>query len=272
MIMPGWGTAIGAGLGALSAMGGSTGPDGIPTGRIKELRNLYQPAAFDAFSGIGQNLGFGSAFNQGIQQGGQNLFGTLQGAGSQLQGLLGPGFAQQQLQGLTGLLQENLGQSLGNIDRGALGQGVLGSGRSGVAAGQAIGDTQRALMAGGANLLQGDLNARRTSAANLGNINVGAGTGGINAMGQLQQAALSPFMQQFSPLQAYGSMLGMGTYPQQQGGGWFQNLNQLGNTAANLGLTMGPFGNLGGTQPAGGYEATSMGGDPWGGFQIPGMS
>ena len=266
-----WSLGIGAGMAGLSALGGGQGPDGIPTGRIKSTRNLFEPAAFQAFGDINQQLGAGSAFNQGIQQGGQNLFGTLQGAGSQLQGLLGPGFAQQQLQGLTGLLQENLGQSLGNIDRGALGQGVLGSGRSGVAAGQAIGDTQRALMAGGANLLQGDLNARRTSAANLGNINVGAGTGGINAMGQLQQAGLTPFMQQFSPLQAYSSMLGQGTYQQQQGGGFFQNLNQLGNTMGNLGLTMGPFGNLGSTQPAGGYEATGMG-SPWAGFQIPGMS
>ena len=138
---------------------------------------------FNQFGGRQQHSGLVNA--QNLSQQGQGLLGQLgSGAGQQLNQFTGEGFAGQQIDALSGILNRNLGLGLNDISSQFGQAGTTGS-RAQVTGETALGDTQLALAAGSADILQGDL-ARRQQAAGLqAGLQTQSALGGLGQLGGL---------------------------------------------------------------------------------------
>ncbi|GAG27115.1 unnamed protein product, partial [marine sediment metagenome] len=142
--------------GGANLFGGSTGADLIPSGILADLRRQGQgiQQGQNAPGGIDQLFGLAG----GLGQQGQGFLGGLGQAGQQLDQFMGSGFAQQQLGGLTNLINRNLSENqLPMLQRGATASGTLGGGRQAVSEGIAMRGANENLFNFGGDLLQQDL-------------------------------------------------------------------------------------------------------------------
>ena len=221
---------------SLSALvGGTSGPDGIPSGRFRDLFNLGQPFAAQAFQGIqpaAQQLG-GEFLDS--SRGFLNQAATSANA---LSGLLGPGFAGAQLAGLSSLLNQNFSQNvLPQIMDRAVGAGQVGSQQQTRALLQGAEQyVNRPLFQGAGDILQSDLFNQRASAGMLGQIQNQAAGIGLPGASQAFNLGLAPFTAPFAPLQSMANLLGsMAPRPFDQSDGLIPAVSGLMTGAANVG-------------------------------------
>ena len=187
-----------------------------------QLQTPNQPFWNSLFSGGNQLMGQQQQGLQGLMPLGQNLsqqgmgfLGQLGQAGQQLAPFANQGYGQQQIAGLTDILNQNLMQNiLPGIQSMAGMAGQMGSGRQGVLQGQAIGDLNRTLFQGAGDILQQDLLRQQNAAAQMGQQQIGGAIGGLSQLQSPFQAAFSPFAAQWSPFQAMSGMLSQQQTPQ----------------------------------------------------------
>ncbi len=121
-------------------MGMGPNPNGGPNHQSQMGSMQGQPGNGQplGMGGTGQNLGMGGAWNQYTPS----------------------PYLQQQLDGLQGQFNENLGNTLHGQNQQAVSTGNLGSSRSGLMAGQAIGDSQTGFANAATNMLGADYQAQ----------------------------------------------------------------------------------------------------------------
>ncbi len=154
------------------------------------LRNMAQTQAVGA---MGQQAGL-QGISQGLLGQGQQFLGNLQGIGS-------PEMQAAQI----GQLGSDLGaffneQLMPGIRRGAIGTGMAGGGRQGVAEGVAAGQMGRAFT-GGAVDIMGRAQQQRLAASQVG----------LGSLGAMMGVAGAPLTAAYNPLMQFASILGAPT-------------------------------------------------------------
>jgi len=150
-----------------------------------------------------------------------NLYGgglqNLQTASTAMQPYSQSGYAGQQIRGLQDLLQQNLGQSFGQIrDASQMAGGYGGSGM-GIQQNQAIQDANRTLFQGAGDIMQQDLMRQQQAAAQGGALNLGA-QGQLG--GQYNLGINAPLQSMFQPLTLQGNLNQGYNSSQGQNSGW----------------------------------------------------
>jgi len=202
---------------------------------------------FNSFGGSQQHSGIVNA--QNLSQQGQGLLGQLGGnAGQQLTPFTQGGFADEQIQSLSDILNRNLSFNLNEIGSQFGQAGTTGS-RTGVAAGQALGDTQLALAAGSADILQGNRALQQQAAGQQAGLQTQSALGGLTQLGGLFNLSQAGFNNAFSPVQNFSNIIGQPNTLSfgnsfNAGQGLSGNLTDAVNATGNLlgGIGAGGFG------------------------------
>jgi hypothetical protein len=153
--------------------------------QLPYLQNLWRGAQ-NQLPGIQGQVG--QYQNQGNQ-----FLGNLGQVGQNLNPFIGPGYAQQQIGAVQGLLNRNLSENLlPQISQSANAAGQLGGSRQGVAQGIALRGTQESLANTSADIYAQDLLRRQNAAQAQGALQTGAGATGLQSLPGLLNLGLSP--------------------------------------------------------------------------------
>lgn len=209
-----------------------------------------QPYLQDVWGGAqslaGQQQGqigpFAAELSQQLGQQGQGFMqGLGQGAGQQLNPFINNSMVAPQIGALGGLLNRNLQQGLAGITDQGIAAGGIGSARSGMAAGQALGDTQLAYGSGVADILGQDVLRRQSAAGQQAGIQASSALGGLSQLGGLYNLGMQPFQSQWLPGLMQSQITGS---PTVLGGGGTST--QQGGIIPGIGSLMGGAGTLAG--------------------------
>ena len=172
------------------------------------FKQLQGQAGGLATEQMGQVGPFAQQMAGQLGQQGQQFLGQLGQAGQQISPFLDQSFANQQVGALGGMLNRNLQTNLQGINAGSVAAGGAGSGRQGLAQGQAIGDTQLAFGAGASDILSQDLARRGNLAMGQAGIQAQSAMGGLGSLNPLMELGLSGFGAAFNPLMQASQVAG----------------------------------------------------------------
>lgn len=186
---------------------------GPPSQQMPFLQNMWQNAQnmaqqqsqyFGSPVG-GQNLPTQTA--QGLVNQGQGYQTALAGAGSQLAPFAQQGYGGLQMAGLQDQLQQQLGQSFGQIrDAGQMAGGFGGAGM-GIQQNQAIQDAGRTLFQGAGGIMQSDLMRQQQAAGQMGQQNlIGNQAAASNLSGLYDLGINAPMQSLFQPFVTQGGI------------------------------------------------------------------
>ena len=177
---------------------------------------------------------------------GQTLLNQIQGSADLLTPFADPGYGQQQLAGLTSLVNQNFSENiLPSIKRSALGSGQLGgSMQTDLLLRGARDAVNTPLFQQGGNILQAERALSQSAAQGVGQLQNVGGVGGLSQLGNLfNLQAVLPFAAEFGPLQQMAGLLGNPVTTQSSQGGIIPGLaglagglGEFGKGAAALGL------------------------------------
>lgn len=196
------------------------------------------------------------------QQMGNQFLGSLGNAGQALQPFMAPGFAGQQIDSLSALLNRNLSENLlPQIGSQAQMAGGFGGGRQGIAQGVALRGTQEALASGATDIMAQDLLRRQQAAGAYSGLQAQGASAGLGYLPQQLNLGMSPLMN-------YAGIVGspnvLNQQQQQFSTGVIPALGGLMGGLGGMGLEFG-FG-LGGMGGGGGMPyAGGMSNSAWGG-------
>ena len=209
--------------------------------------NMVRNEGVDLFRQLDRanfNAGFAQQNRLGGQ--GQQFLNTLGQAGSTLDPFTSGGFADEQIDSLTDILNRNLQFNLGQINQNAALSNTFGGGRQGLAQGTAIGDTQLALAAGASDILQGNRAMNQQAAGLQGQLMNQGALGGLTQLPGQFNLSTAGFQQAFQPLVNTANIIGgptiLGQGTSGSGPGFLGGLGQfMGNSGLNFSTT-GIFG------------------------------